>query len=366
MSNIACELASQRCGDAIEWFGFAGRVRNQIRNSTKRRNSLRRGCQSGFTLVELLVVIAIIGVLIGLLLPAVQAAREAGRRSQCGNNLKQIALAMQNYHDATGTFPSGWTEDETTPNIKRSNNFAWGAHILPYSENKPLYDQINFGLQLSAGTLGGQIDNLDLVGKKLSMYRCPSDEAPDSDRWAAYSGYYPEVPELGISNYVASGSSCEPCNFGYLSWQNWNSLKSSNPFAITGCKKGPTGVLYRNSSVRMRDITDGTTNTFLAGERAYAFGDGQFSTTAYWAGVPGPTSWQLSCFSGLMTAFTNVYFDVGKRMINGHAYGFNSWHPGGVMVAMCDGSVRYVSENTPRDTLVNLLEIQDGNVITDF
>ena len=95
-----------------------------------------RDKRRGFTLVELLVVIAIIGILVALLLPAIQAAREAGRRSSCQNNLKQIGIAAQNFHDINGTFPPGMTDDDT-------NNFGWGAYLLPFMEQKPLYDRID-------------------------------------------------------------------------------------------------------------------------------------------------------------------------------------------------------------------------------
>ncbi len=182
-----------------------------------------------FTLIELLVVIAIIGVLIALLLPAVQSAREAARRAECKNHLKQLALAMHNYHESHGRFPSGYIVE---------TGWGWGTMLLPSLDQRPLFDSLGPSgeMDLTNGAL------LALLRTPLSIYQCPSDSHPE---WNDKSK--PEVQakqEIAHSNYIGiMGSSL------------------SNP---TG-----NGTLYQNSSVQMRDILDGTSHTLLFGERDY-------------------------------------------------------------------------------------------------
>lgn len=305
--------------------------------------------QTGFTLVELLVVIAIIGVLVALLLPAVQAAREAARRSQCTNNLKQIGIGFQNYHAAKGQFPPGWTEDARSSPPERVNNLAWGYHILPYAEQQPLFDQFKPELAASSGTPGGPVDNIDLIGIDLPIYRCPSDAPePNFGSFAKYGQFNPEIPRFAISNYVGNASVCQACHFG------WFVPGQTNP---SGCPFGPTGVLYRNSGIAADDITDGLVNTFLVGERLFV---GSFGGP-YWAGLPGPTSNQTSCWSSLVTANMRSLHQPSLPMINGHAEGYSSAHTGGVLIALCDGSVQFIEDSIETAVLGAMIQIQDGN-----
>lgn len=297
--------------------------------------------------------IAIIGVLVALLLPAVQAAREAARRAQCANNLKQIGIAFQNYHAAQGVFPPGWTEDNGPSRPDRINNLAWGYHILPYAENQPLFEQFDQELAASSGTPGGPADNIDLVGTNLEMYRCPSNE-PETDfgYFADYGQFNPEIPRLAMSNYAGNASICQPCHFG------WFLPGQTNP---TGCPFGMSGVLYRNSEVGADDITDGTTHTFLVGERRF----GGSSAGPYWAGLPGPSSNQTSCWAGLVTSHLRTLHQPTLPMINGHWAGYSSDHPSGVQMAMCDGSVQFVQDEIQIFSLGSLIQVQDGNVIPE-
>jgi prepilin-type N-terminal cleavage/methylation domain-containing protein len=303
----------------------------------------------GFTLVELLVVIAIIGVLVALLLPAVQAAREAARRSQCQNNLKQIGVAFQNYHAAKGVFPPGWTEDDRADPAARANNLAWGYHILPYLEQSPLHGQFDDEKQSTFGTPGGAVENIDLIATVLPNYRCPSDsEGAATAYWASFLPYNPEIPALAASNYVGSSSVCQPCHFGWF----------VEGQTASACPSGLTGVMYRNSETAISNITDGTTHTFLVGERRFTEG----TPGPYWASLPGPSSNKTACWSGSVTAHLRDLHDMGLPMINGHWVGFSSYHPAGVEVVMCDGSVRTVGENLQIKTLATLIEIQDARV----
>jgi len=313
----------------------------------------RRLPAPAFTLVELLVVIAIIGVLVALLLPAIQAAREAARRAQCANNLKQIGIAFQNHHAAQGKFAPGWTEDSRPSTPERRPNLAWGFHILPYVEQQPLYDQFDQLKSATSGTAGGAIENIDLIGTDLTIYRCPSD-APEQPygEFAAYGEFNPAIPRFAISNYVGSASICVPCHFG------WFVPGQTDP---TGCPFGLTGVLYRNSEVGTDDVTDGTSNTFLVGERRF-----KSSTNGpYWAGLPGPSSNKTACWAGLLTAHLRELHEPNAPMINGHWAGFNSAHPAGVQVVMCDGSVQFVKDSIEIFPLGSLIQVADGNVITD-
>ena len=302
----------------------------------------------GFTLVELLVVIAIIGILIALLLPAVQAAREAARRMSCSNNLKQIALACHTYKDNQDVFPSAWIEDYAGEKIDRGSLFAWGALILPFMERASIGSMLDFDNQIHHGVPGGG-GNIDQIGRVLPVYRCASDNGPDTIPIPAYPGFYPEIPALALSNYVGSGSTHHPCYHGFKT--------EGDPEPI------PNGVMRRNSRTRMRDISDGTSNTFLAGERTFAAEkNGGYEGRAFWAGPPGPPGWQLSCWAALVTGASGYYQEPAAPRINGHPYGFSSSHPGGAQFGMCDGSVRFVDEDINPLTFDDFIDIRDGNV----
>ncbi|MDQ3331057.1 MAG: DUF1559 domain-containing protein, partial [Planctomycetota bacterium] len=157
----------------------------------------------GFTLIELLVVIAIIAVLIALLLPAVQQAREAARRSQCLNNLKQIGLALHNYHDTHLAFPPGWIgADQVTGahDVEGMNGFGWGTMVLPYVEQNNLYQQFRFPLSIVDDVVGPPT-NKSLLATKIPVFECPSD--PHENTWEIEpEGGGAPIATLGVANYV--------------------------------------------------------------------------------------------------------------------------------------------------------------------
>jgi len=275
-------------------------------NRTTLRVALRRS--GGFTLVELLVVIAIIGVLVALLLPAVQAAREAARRSQCINNSKQIALALVNYHEVNNHFPSSYTTDK---------GWAWGTALLPFIEQPTMHDEL-------MSRPGGAINvwdpvMFDLMRTVIPDYRCPSDTMPDlNDKRAPFGA----SRITATSNYVGVMGSTTV-------------LKSTYEQA--------NGILYQNSRVRIKDITDGTTKTFLIGERDYT--NHYASTWASGTNAPG-NDW--SSFRHLNTNPTYIgdISTFGGGLINGiQDSAFSSLHSGGAIFALADGSARYVDEN---------------------
>ena len=218
--------------------------------------------ERAFTLIELLVVIAIIAVLIALLLPAVQAAREAARRLQCQNNLKQIGLAMHGYHDAWQTFPPAYLARSVT-GLELGAGWAWGTLVLPYLEQRPVYDAANFDLGfgevVGPPRLLGLFENRTVRRISVSMFLCPS----------AGGGEGPI--DLGYGSAHVAGSPGQ-----YIASAGW---MDSSRSPIEG-----TGVLYPNSRVAIGDVSDGTSATLMIGERSRNLAD------AAWSGVFGSHS----------------------------------------------------------------------------
>jgi prepilin-type N-terminal cleavage/methylation domain-containing protein/prepilin-type processing-associated H-X9-DG protein len=208
----------------------------------------RRGHRpgTGFTLIELLVVIAIIAVLIGLLLPAVQSAREAARRAQCINNLKQIGLALMNYEGALRTFPPGYVSSFDVQGNDTGPGWGWAAMILPPFEQTPVFNSLNFNLAIE--------DASNLTGRLMLInnFLCPSDTVLPS--WWAVS--------RNTNTGVALRNICQVASSNYVGMYG------------TG-EPGPDGegVFFRNSRIGLRDITDGTSQTILVGERSHNLGE---------------------------------------------------------------------------------------------
>ncbi len=344
---------------------------------------MRSAKRTGFTLVELLVVIAIIGILIALLLPAVQAAREAARRSQCSNNLKQLALGLHNYADTFKTFPSGFITNFPTvfATLERSH-WSWGAMTLGFIEQGALQDQLQVGrvpLWSNLTTTAGRA----ALQTPLSAFVCPSDTGPALNDFgtkykAAFSTYEKQVTSDGTdripiakSNYVGvacSGNSATP---------------PSGNFASYGAA---TGVLFSNSNVSFRDILDGTSNTAMLGERCFRL-NGVDIGAANALGFSSEVTAYSDRTRSLLSALGIPYFGINQTVINADHQnrGFHSNHPGGAQFALCDGSVRFVSETidfspgnlTPvsqggatnqwvNSTFERLLSRDDGQPIGEF
>jgi prepilin-type N-terminal cleavage/methylation domain-containing protein/prepilin-type processing-associated H-X9-DG protein len=334
---------------------------------------MTRSKQLGFTLVELLVVIAIIGILVALLLPAVQAAREAARRMQCSNNLKQLALACHNYHDTYKQFPPGWVWQR---GFSHYNDWGWGALVLPFVEQQPLHDEIEVGrltLDQSADPAIG--NHRDTMRVPLAAYSCPSDIAPVVNTFRAQHPFAAgsNTPGLATSNYVGANSAF------------WLDVLPTMSNEYAGVFEGRHGKAFRS-------LTDGTSNIALIGERRWERirkDNGQIGTCG--AGVvfgirtPGypPYSW----FDTVGIGRIKINYDWDDDL-NASA-GFSSLHPGGTQFALADGSVRFVSETIEHDldatlqvslgppltphspsyvdtTFERLLAIGDGQPVGDF
>lgn len=271
----------------------------------------------GFTLIELLVVIAIIAILIALLLPAVQQAREAARRTECKNNLKQIGLAIHNYHDNFNTIPPGWIG---------TNNFSWSVMLLPYVEQSNLYNALNF---LTAFVTTDT--NLQAV---LPAFRCASDTGSASFNGIARSNYAGVIVETSANVLAQTTSTHGGGSFGF------------------------------NSKHNFRDWKDGLSNTVVVGERM---------ATGLINGINrGGEAVVAGIYSGgvesLVVAGPGAAATPATLLPNANtnAGAFSSRHAGGAQFALGDGSVRLISENINSTTFFSICTLNGGEAANDF
>jgi prepilin-type N-terminal cleavage/methylation domain-containing protein/prepilin-type processing-associated H-X9-DG protein len=293
----------------------------RIRKATERRQ--------GFTLIELLVVIAIIAVLIGLLLPAVQAAREAARRIQCVNNLKQIGIAFHNYHDGNGSFPMGsfWAQGIGV-GFRRTYSYVLG--ILPYMEQTAAYNSYNF----SANTF--DYANTTTSGIGISNLWCPSD--PDIMQSRIGAG-------LLTSNLFAftSYAACE----GYFPTYVRDAKYPKGSTEWNAIEAQINGIVYYYSSTKIADITDGTSSTILGGEHAHAFLADTDKPNYFWWVSGQVSDTQASTFFPLNPQ--RRIKDITTQAVFGASFAayvnaFSSVHPGGANFVFADGSVKFLKD----------------------
>ncbi|MBA3315608.1 MAG: DUF1559 domain-containing protein [Planctomycetaceae bacterium] len=308
----------------------------------------RHAHRRGFTLIELLVVIAIIAVLIALLLPAVQQAREAARRTQCKNNLKQIGLAMHNYHDTFNSFPPGYITKQDCNvagawpacNTGERGLWSWGASILPFVEQGNLTNLLQVGTITLDQALAIPASRAALQ-TPLPVYLCPSDPGPPLNDFVAASDRYdfrvtPDgttMVQIARSNYVMMANA-------------WDSTTPPVYFAQYG---KPHGMGFANSSVKIGAITDGTSNTILVGERSYMYKQANKVGGANALGFSAATNVQDSSYGckGNGLAAIGITYNGINAIVGGEhdVRGFSSNHVGGAHFLLSDGSVHFISEN---------------------
>jgi prepilin-type N-terminal cleavage/methylation domain-containing protein len=341
----------------------------------------------GFTLIELLVVIAIIAILVALLLPAVQQAREAARRTQCKNNLKQLGIALHNYHDVFGQFPP--TIFATAGPIQWSDS-SKGSHLvrlLPYLEQANVFQALDFNLM---GPFGGDAatklnSNLNMEALRrsypngafikdlaLPVLMCPSDSAPKN---IGYSYGRSGETAAAKTNYVMSmgnqrmdtspWTGCTPYQDHIMNTNShWGHGNTDNPSWVSG-------IISRfNWAASLQQITDGTSNVIAAGEIRPNCGDhtnnGWLHFNATWVATTAPINFPINCYNEapIPTPSNPPACNAVDNWTT--SQGFKSMHTGGAQFVLCDGSVRFISQNIDYRTYQRLGDRRDGQVIGDY
>jgi prepilin-type N-terminal cleavage/methylation domain-containing protein/prepilin-type processing-associated H-X9-DG protein len=318
-----------------------------------------------FTLVELLVVIAIIGTLIGLLLPAVQAAREAARRMSCQNNVKQLSLAAVLHHDAKKTFPSGYTQESIGGRFQGHSVFYF---ILPYLEQTGVFGSMDPNVPVN------NISNV--AGSKaaaaISTFVCASDKFPEGN-----PHQYNATEKYGVTSYRANGGS-RPI---YATSATNDGMFMATGKAARKASSAPTGI-----AVRVKDVTDGSTNTILFADSSHSDVNFNTYTTAGWnsgstmstwsrwypatgdigmgnflCGAFGPLNYRIPFAHGASGApgSQSAWFTFQDMRLSS----IGSEHPGGASVGMADGSVRFLSDSTDQTVLSLYCTRADGRPI---
>ncbi|MEQ8854804.1 DUF1559 domain-containing protein [Gimesia sp.] len=321
----------------------------------------------GFTLIELLVVIAIIAILIALLLPAVQQAREAARRSTCKNNMKQIGLALHNYHDVYSTFPVG---------ALPGNRPNWRVGILPAIDQAPLFNQLSISGHWASGcnsssSYGQQATgtNLVLVGLKIPVFQCPSNPLDPNNPSGSMCNY----DKLQCHDYVGiSGATPDPAP------------TPRTNVCSTGASYGVycnNGILVPGKNYRFRDITDGASNTMIVGEQSGSVGTNDWRTNYHGGWRGWSSSGDVATRTGAhhVGGVTTIAFQINAKSgqsggntvpRSNSAYSgntvLNSHHTGGIHMLLADGGVRFISENIDFLTLRQLCARDDGQVVGEF
>jgi prepilin-type N-terminal cleavage/methylation domain-containing protein len=298
---------------------------------------------SGFTLIEVLVVVAIIGVLIALMLPAVQAAREAARKTQCANNLKQIGLGMQSYLVSHLAFPAGYTSNVLPDHDDGGPGWAWGATIMPFIEESNVHDQINYTASLRAP------ESETVRMTSVPLFICPSDSKFEPIIDIPSKSSTRVICQMAAGSYVASSGTIRPtCKL---------------------CRDNFDGVFGRNRAIKPKELTDGLTKTLCVGERA-----SRWSRPVVWAVLPNskvidnqkPGLYAAGPAFVLGTTFNEGFNiesaidDMDHGTIGTFAESFGSEHPGGAFFMFCDGAVRFVYDDAD-PSIMNALSTRDGN-----
>ncbi len=273
----------------------------------------------GFTLIEILVVIAIIAILIGLLLPAVQKVRAAAARSQCVNNLKQVGLALQNYHDTANSFPAGYSSNFDATGNDTGPGWGWAAYLLPQMEQQAVHTAIRFDLPIEAPL------NANARVQFIKPFTCPSDNPGltwTAKKYDLSGNPVATVCDVASANFVGSFGTSEP--------------------GVDG-----DGAFSRNSKIRIGDIADGTSNTILVGERSFKLGQttwvGSVTGATLFPQPPSTAPPILNNGSGMALGHTGD--GNGPNAPNSYVNQFSSQHSGGVNFAFADGHVSFLKNS---------------------
>ncbi|MFM7251170.1 MAG: DUF1559 domain-containing protein [Planctomycetaceae bacterium] len=292
-----------------------------------------------FTLVELLVVIAIIGTLVGLLLPAVQAAREAASRNQCQNNLKQVGLALQGFHDARRRLPPGYDSGVDGAGNDTGPGWGWAAFILPQLEQGTIHARIDFKQPIESPANGAAREVI------VATLLCPSDAAP--------TVAFPVGPRDGAGMLGSATCRVAPANY-------------VGNFGVSEPGVDGEGVFFRSSVIAFRDLTDGLSSTFLAGERSFRHAEATWVgavTGSHQVPLPGcPMGFQINNASNFVLGHTGESYDAahGATEINN----FTSRHVGGGNFLFADGHVSLLGESTDYATFKALSTRARGEIIS--
>jgi len=318
--------------------------------------------QRGFTLIELLVVIAIIAILIALLLPAVQQAREAARRTQCKNHLKQLGLALHNYHDTHSAFPPGcitvidvgnsssahdvWTEALATTGNTNYHGTSWMLQILPFMDQAPLYNSWNFATNF--------IGNSSVAETNIPAFYCPSRRVRIRARDLA----------IQPNGHTQGGTDYGVCVGGYNSAQDFTCEhpvhkvigETGGSVAESTWDGGDRGLFWGNSFTRLSDAGDGSSNTIMTGEM-------QRLTSSTCGSQRSQDGWAIG---GIANLFDTDINSNGGGMNNGFYQSPGSRHEGGAHFGMADGAVRFISENISAVLFDALGSANGDEVIGEF
>ena len=301
----------------------------------------------GFTLVELLVVIAVIGILISLLLPAVQAAREAARRTQCKNNLKQVGLALQMHHDAHKTLPAGWVTTSPMapdgPDPLGEPGWGWASSILNYMEETAVHDNL-INKKLSITDPANDAARL----KYLPIFRCPSDVAgPELFVLDGTSVQIARANYVGMFGTLEEEEHEHEHGFGSAEDEDHEHEHGLEEHADHG-----DGLFIHNRGFGFQAITDGLSKTIMVGERSSKI------SGSTWVGVVGESEEAIQRVVGVS--------DHTPNHPEAHFDDFSSFHSGGALFVLADGSVQFVSENIDLETFHALSTRGENDIVSQY
>ncbi|QDT57429.1 Type II secretion system protein G precursor [Caulifigura coniformis] len=326
---------------------------------------MARSRRFGFTLIELLVVIAIIAILIALLLPAVQQAREAARRTQCKNNLKQFGLAFHNYHDVYNSLPNG--SHPTPEYFGGGYHMGWAAKLMPYIDQAPRYNAMQAFNPNPITSLGPwRYDTAPHNGRSeiwgpVPGFTCPSSSQGNTAVDIANATYPWQQAQGGLHYRGCSGTSDVIVNNVAIT------SPTAQPASPSTHWYSDVGTIYPHSRVRIGDVTDGSSNTILLGEISKSDG---WTAKNGWGGMQ-PWTWGIYWYSNqnrLTVDSKHIQWPINARISTfyNNATPYTSYHTGGAHFLLCDGSARFLSENMSLDVLKGMGTRAKGEILGEF